>query len=526
VNESAASDVNYVTSALEFFAALGTQEAIVDGDNRFSYADTRAAVLGMAAALRAHGVRPGSCVAAVIENRYGSIFLQLALHLLGCRTGFVATYAPLRDQLDFLEYAAADVLIHDSDVGAQLIKEIQGHTTPPLVLSLGPGGAGPDLLAGMTAAMAEGAQPFDSQSVTTRPEALFYTSGTTGQPKLVLHRHRFYQALFAGGQLYRSIGEPPMRHLGIPAFSTTSGQMPALLALFQGGSIVLMENFDMATFLAMIERERITSTFIGPLRLYEMLQHPALPQTDRSSLRYLNCGASAPAPARLAEAIDLLGPVVRLVYGMTEMPLITDLPFLDHDPAHPERLSSCGTPFADCRVQIRDGYGAELPVGQTGEVWVSGSLIMDEYWRQPELTAQTVVDGWLHTGDIGYLDEDGFLYLVDRSKDVIITGRGDQKVYSRVVEDILVGHPGVRAAAVIGVPDGDLGEAVHAFVVPAAQAGAARQVTAGELRELVATRLKKLYAPREVEFVEALPLTPADKIDKKALKARYLSRPH
>jgi len=520
VNDTAAPDANYVASALEFFAGLGTDEAIVDGDSRFSYGDTRASVLGMAAALRAHGVRPGMCVAAVTENRYGSIFLQLALHLLGCRTGFVATYAPLQDQLDFLEYADADVLIHDSDVGAQLIKELHGRITPPPVLSLGPGGGGPDLLAAMAAATADGPPPFDSQSVTTPPEALFYTSGTTGQPKLVLHRHRFYQALFAGGQLYRAIGEPPMRHLGLPAFSTTSGQMPALLALFQGGSIVLMEDFDMAAFLAMIERERITSTFIGPLRLYEMLQHPALPQTDCSSLRYLNCGASAPAPARLAQAIDLLGPVMRLVYGMTEAPLITDLPFLDHDPAHPQRLSSCGTPFADSRVEIRDDDRAALPVGETGEVWVSGSLVMDEYWRQPELTAQTLVDGWLHSGDIGYLDEDGFLYLVDRSKDVIITGRGDQKVYSRVVEDILTGHSGVLAAAVIGIPDEELGEVVHAFVVR--EPGAT--VTARELRDLVATDLKKLYAPRDVDFVDALPLTPMDKVDKKALRARYLAR--
>ncbi len=155
-------------------------------------------------------------------------------------------------------------------------------------------------------------------------------------------------------------------------------------------------------------------------------------------------------------------------------------------------------------------------------MWVSGSLVMDEYWRQPELTAQTLVDGWLHTGDIGYLDADGFLYLVDRSKDVIITGRGDQKVYSRVVEDILTSHPAILAAAVIGVPDEELGEAVHAFVVR--RPGAA--VTAEELHDLVATDLKALYAPRDVEFVDALPLTPMDKVDKKALRARYLARRH
>src|SRR5260370_34942670 len=164
MNDSAASDANYVTSALELFAALGSEEAIVDGDSRFSYADTRAAVLGMAAVLRAHGVRPGAAVAAVTQNRYGSIFLQLALHLLGCRTGFVATYAPLRDQLDFLEYADADVLIHDSDAGAALIKEIHGRNAPPPRPRLGPGGARPALVAEMAARTARGPQPFAPHS--------------------------------------------------------------------------------------------------------------------------------------------------------------------------------------------------------------------------------------------------------------------------------------------------------------------------------------------------------------------------
>ena len=541
MNGSAEQEQNYVVRALEFFADLAATEAIVYGNRRFSYSGVRAAVLDMAAALHRHGVRPGMCVVAVTENHPESMFLQLALHLLGCRTGFVATYAPLRDQLDFIQHAGAEILIHDSDEGGELIKEL-GNAAEPSLLSLGPGGAGPDLLADTEAAAqarSSGAQarssaaeaappvpehfglPFDPGSVTTQPQSLFYTSGTTGQPKLVLHGHRFYQALFAGGQLYRAIGEPPMRHLGIPAFSTTSGQMPGLLALFQGGSVVLMDGFDMTTLLATLERERITSTFLSPLRLYDVLDEPLLAQTDCSRLRYLNCGGSAASPARLAQAIDRFGPVVRIVYGMTEAPLITDFPFLDHDPAHPERLRSCGKPFADARVEIRDDDGSVLPPGETGEVWVAGTLVMDEYWGQPELTAATLIGGWLDTGDVGYLDEDGYLYLVDRSKDIVITGKGAAKVYSRVVEDILVSHPGVRAAAVIGVPDEELGEAVHAFVVP--EPGAT--VTAAQLRELVATDLKKLYAPRTVDFVDALPLTSTDKVDKKALRTRHLTRP-
>lgn len=516
--ERPAAQRNYVDAALAFFAEMGPTEALVHGDRRYTYAEVRAAVLAMASALAANGVRGGMTVVLVTRNHPESVILQLALHLLGCRTGFVATYAPLRDQLDFIKHADPDVLIHDSGLADGLIGDALALADRP-VLSLGPEDGRPDLLAAMVVAAAEGDQPGDAGAATdtdAEPEALFYTSGTTGQPKLVLHRQRFYQALFAGGQFYRASGEPPMRHLATQEFSTTSGQMPGLLALFQGGAAVLATGLAMDEFLALIERERVTSTFVSPLRLRELLGSPALARTDLSRMRYLNCGGNAAPPAVLAQAIERLGPVVRIVYGLTELPLIADYPFLAFDPAHPERLRSCGTPFADARIEVRDEEGKVLPTGETGEVWATGTLIMDGYFRQPDLTGQTVVDGWLDTGDVGYTDGDGFLYLVDRSKDVVITGKRTLKVYSRVVEDVLAAHPEVRMAAVIGVPDEDLGEAVHAFVVTTAGA----TVTAGDLRDLVTAELDdEDFAPREVEFVGDLPLTPTDKVDKKALRA-------
>jgi acyl-CoA synthetase (AMP-forming)/AMP-acid ligase II len=509
---------NYVLQALGFFEQMGPAEAIVHSGRRFSYEQTRANVLAMADALTSRGVRGGMTVVAVTKNHPESIFLQLALHLLGCRTGFVATYAPHRDQLDFVEHAGADVLIHDSGMATDLISDALAQADRT-VLCLGPDGGGPDLLAATAAAAGSPADPatYLPGPDTPEPQALFYTSGTTGQPKLVLHRHRFYQALFMGGQFYRASGEPAMRHLGIPAFSTTSGQMPALLALFQGGAAVLAGGFTMTEFLTTIVQEGITSTFLSPLRLREVLDDPALAGIDTSTLRYLNVGGSAAAPAVVRRAAERFGPVIRIVYGLTEAPLVADYPFLQIDPEHPERLGSCGKAFADTRIEVRDDQGKSLPEGEPGEICVAGSLVMDEYLGQPGLTAETLVDGWLRTGDVGYLDGDGFLYVVDRSKDVVITGKGAAKVYSRVVEDQLLTHPDVRAAAVIGVPDPGFGEAVHAFVTVAPGSG----VTADELRELVAAELKELYAPRHIEFVNDLPLTPMDKIDKKALRVRY-----
>jgi fatty-acyl-CoA synthase len=510
---------NYVLQVLEFFARMGSAEAIVHGERRYTYAETRAAVLAMATALTARGVRGDMTAVAVTRNHPESVILLLALHLLGCRAGFVAADAPREDQHDFIEQAGADVLIHDSGVADELISDAVAGAARP-VLGLGPGEGRPDLLAEMVVAAA-GSQANGAggggAGADHEPQSLFHTAGTTGPPKLVRHGQRFYQALYLRGQFNRASGQPGMRHLGIFPFATTSGQVPALLALFQGGTAVLMTQFRAAQWLAAIERERVTSTLLSPPRLREVLAEPALAQANCASLRRLNCGCGAAPITDLVQAIERFGPVVRVIYGMTEVPLIADYPGMDLDPAHPERLRSCGTAYASNKIEVRGGDGTVLPAGQTGTIWVTGPLLMDGYAGQPELTSRILAGGWLCTEDLGYTDPDGYLYLVDRAQDVITTGKPPVQVYSRVVEDVLTGHPGVRAAAVIGVPDTHLGEAVVAFVVRAPGTG----VTAEELRDLVAGELTEAHAPREVQFVAELPTTPAGKVDKRALSVRY-----
>ena len=526
MNEHAAqrrtTEPNYVLQVLDFFARMGPAEAIVHGERRYTYAETRAAVLAMAIALTARGVRGDMTVVAVTRNHPESIILLLALHLLGCQAGFVAAAAPREDQRDFIEQAGADVLIHDSGVADELIGDAVSRAARP-VLGLGPGEGRPDLLAEMIVAAAgsrangAGGGGGDADY---EPQSLFHTAGTTGPPKLVRHGQRFYQALYLRGQFNRASGEPGMRHLAIFPFATTSGQVPALVALFQGGTAVLMTQFRAAQWLAAIERERVTSTLLSPPQLREVLAEPALAEANCASLRRLNCGCGAAPVADLVQAIERFGPVVRVVYGMTEVPLIAAYPGMDLDPAHPERLRSCGTAYASNKIEVRGGDGTVLPVGETGTIWVTGPLVMDGYVGQPELTSRILAGGWLCTEDLGYADPDGYLYLVDRAEDVIHTGGPPVQAYSRVVEDVLTGHPGVRAVAVIGVPDTELGEAVVAFVVRAPGTG----VTAEELHDLVAGELTEAYAPREVQFIAGLPTTPADKIDKRALRVRYHDR--
>lgn len=506
---------SYVWRALELFEKYGDEEAIVSGDDRISYTELRAGVLGMAGTLLRQGWQPGSAIAVLVSNPYEALYLQFGAHLLGCRTAWIAWNAPESHQVAFLRLAQVDAFVYDPRMHAALGERLARAVPELPAFCLGPGGVGPDLLAVGVTGSTE-----DLPAVTTEPESLFQTGGTTGRPKLVHHGHLFFQTVLALSDAYLAAGEPRLRHLALSGCWHVSGQVPAMMTLFTGGTFYPVEVFRARDVLDVIERERITSVLFTPPLFYMVLDHPKLAETDTSSLDTISVSGSATAPARLAQAIERFGPVLRPTYGATESPFITALPKLGSEPGYSALLGSCGQAYGDMRIEIRNDSGEVLPAGETGEVWVAGGLNMRGYWGEPELTAQTLVDGWIRTGDVGYLDANGYLFLVDRVRDIIITWYGATKVYSRSVEDVLHSHPQVRAAAVIGVPDKKWGEKVHAFVVAAPGA----QVTAEELRELVTAELDKRWSPQGVEFVDALPLTNAGKVDKKALRATYLAR--
>jgi len=507
---------NYVLDALELFAGYGDKEAIVHGQARLTYRQVANITRSLAATLHEVGVQDGMGVAVLVTDCPESASLQLALHLLGCRTVWIVLYAPYRDQIAYLELSKPDVLIYSPAVEerVRLADDLIDRIGGIKVFAMGESDDHQNLLADIR----PDAPDLPVEVVGTQPESLFYTGGTTGQPKLVHHWQGFYRVMLFISAYYRSINEPPMRFLSGSTFSYVSGQMPAFLTLFQGGTYFAAQGWNIPDWLATIEKEQISSTFLTPQLLYAVVRHEALPGTDTSSLRYLNVGGAAANPARLADAIAALGPVVRIVYGSSELPLITDLPFLDHDPEHPERLKSCGKPFADSVIELRDEDGNAVPEGAPGEVWVRGSLSMAGYWQQPELTRTTMTAGWVRTGDIGYRDADGFLYLVDRLSDMIVTTGAAANVYAKPIEDVLTSHPLVRSAAVFGVPGAENEELVHAVVVT--QPGA--EVSGDELRDLTTTELNNFYTPRSVEFADELPLTSQGKVDKKELRRRYL----
>lgn len=511
---------NYAVRALRRFDGFGGADAIVLGDRRISYARLRRDVVAMSDALRAFGVKPGNAVAVLVSSLPESMIFQLAAHLMGCRTIWVAAYAPSRELTDYLDRAGADVFVYDTvrhDRAAQLLE----RGWPGIVLCLGAGGVGPDLTA-ETELRSPAVDPDapDRSGVTTPPESVFYTSGTTGHPKLVHHGEKFFETLVAIADYWVASGAPALTHLGVTGFAHVSGHIANLLTLFTGGTVVLLANPAVPDLLHAIERERITSTLLTPVQLSAVLDDPLLAETDTSSLTLLSIGGAPASPERLRQAIDRFGSAVRLVYGLTEAAFVTEYRGLAVDPEHPERLASCGYAFADARIEVRDADGAPCPVGTTGEVWVAGGLVMNGYWGQPELTREVLAGGWMKTGDVGYVDADGYLFLVDRSKDMIVTGIGAFNIFTRPVEDALASHPQVRLAAVIGVPDAADGEAVCAFVVLAPGA----TVSADELRALVTGQLTEQHAPKWVEVVGEMPIAGIGKIDKKALRDLYRQR--
>ncbi|MEV6410335.1 AMP-binding protein [Kribbella sp. NPDC051718] len=504
---------SYVVAALRLFAQYGEAEAIVAGGRRLTYADLRAQVLDLAATLQDRGVGPGTGVLVLAGNTIELPALQLALHLVGARTMWIAPIAGRREIEAFARLSEADVFVYDARTKAVLGERLAVSLAVP-VHCLGAGGLGPDLLAPPVTA-------FEPEYGELTPATCLQTSGTTGEPKLVHHRQAFYEQILTLAADYLAAGLPVLRHLSHSPMAFASGQITSFFNLFMGGVLFLEDDWDAGRALATIERERINSTYVSPPLLYQLLDHPDLPTTDVSSLFMLNVGAGPAAPSRLRQAIKAFGPVLRIVYGLSEVIVVTAQPGLTEDPEHPERLRSSGTPYGDVQVEIRDSAGSAVPPGQTGEIYATSRLRFAGYWGRPDLTERAIVDDWVRTGDLGYLDSDGYLYVVDRVQDTIVTGSSNWNVYCRPIEDLLQSHPGVRAAAVIGVPDEAFGEVPHAYVVRYDGAVA----TAGELQTLVRDEFNEMWTPREIEFLDELPLTSAHKVDKVALRARHEARP-
>jgi acyl-CoA synthetase (AMP-forming)/AMP-acid ligase II len=501
---------DYVVRALELFAEYGDREALVNGDTRFTYTEVRAAVLDIAANLADAGLRPGTTVGMLLGYPPHAPMIQLALHLLGCRTAWVSNASTPVELAAYVDQVRPEALLYEVAVHAQRGRDIVDRLGIP-AFCVGPDGAGPDILAPRPA----GSAPFDVDDATGTPESVFQTSGTTGIPKPLLHTANLYEQVLALAEHIVAAGEPRYRHLSVTPMWFVAGQTSAFLYLFAGSTLLVSRFFRATEFLELLEREQVSSTFITPLMLYELLDHPDIDRRDLSAMAVLSVGTAATNPVRLRQALDRFGPVVRITYGLSESPFISAYPGVGTDP---DRIGSCGPAYGDVRLQIRGEDGRTvLPAGETGELWVASKLNFTGYVDRPEQTAATLVDGWVRTGDLGHVDDEGYIHLTGRASDMIITTYGSHHIFPRAIEDVLTTHPEVRAAAVIGVPHPELGEAAHAYVV--LTDGAA--VTEQELAGLVTDKLSWVWAPRSFDVVDDLPRTGSGKTNTRRLREKY-----
>jgi len=458
------------------------------------------------------GVVKGTMVSMLSANRPEVLIATGTNMLTGCRATPLHPMGSLEDHAYVLADAGVEALIFDpipyGERAAALAERLPGLK----LIAFGPSDIGTDLLALAAKHEPTTLTPPDVSAEDVSGYA--YTGGTTGRPKGVISTYRSGVALptiqlaeWEWPEEVRFLVATPLSHAGMSAFIPT---------LLRGGSIVVLPHFDPKKVLEAIERYRITATMLVPTMLYVLLDHPDLDKHDLSSLETIFYGASAMSPTRLKEGIEKLGPVFFQYYGQAECPMsITVMRKDEHDPDDPARLASCGRPVPYLTVRLLDDELNEVAPGEPGEICVRGPLVMAGYLGKPEQTEEALRGGWLHTGDVARADADGFLTIVDRKKDMIITGGFN--VFPREVEDVISTHPGVAAVAVIGVPDEKWGEAVKAVVVKRP----GHDVDPAELVALVKEHKGAVQAPKSVDFADAIPLSPLGKPDKKTLRARY-----
>jgi fatty-acyl-CoA synthase len=477
-----------------------------------TYRETAEHLSRWTAVLVQHGFRPGQGVGILSPNRPEVWLGQTAPILAGGRYTALHPLGSLDDHVYACNEAELRFLLVDPAYAERAARLREMSPAVEAVFTFGPAGVGEDLLAlaGRVPAAALEPGPHGPEDIAW----LLYTGGTTGVPKAAMLPERaIAQMVFSVLTGWDLPGE--MRYLACAPISHAAGMLvtPTLL---RGGTVILQRSFDPAAWLAEVAAERVTLALLVPTMIYAVLDHPGLDRTNLSSLQTIMYGASPMSPARMAEALERIGPVFCQLYGQTECAgLATSLWRAEHDRTDLHRLTSCGKPIPGVRVAILDDDGRPRPDGEPGEICVQGPSVMLGYWRQPELTAAALAGGWLRTGDMGICDSDGYVYIVDRKKDMVVSGGFN--VFPREIEDVLTAHHAVSNVAVIGVPDEKWGEAVKALVV--VRPGAA--VEAAELIRLVRDKKGPVYAPKSVEFVDALPLTAVGKADKKVLRARY-----
>lgn len=489
-------------------------------DGTRTYGETNARADAFAHALNAFGLQRGDRVGLLMENRP-----EVAEAMFGCwKAGLAA--APLNAR-----FTPAEIEFHVDDAGPRVL--VVGHELAATVEALLDRLPSVEQVIQVGGETCEGFHDWERTVAHHRPDGPFvavavetdelawlaYTSGTTGRAKGAMLTHGVLVFEVLG--MLADFFPLQLEHVGIHAAPLTHGSgHVALVFVTKGCSQVILSphGFDVAKFLRLVEEHRVNALFLVPTMIKMIIDHPDVDTRDLSSLQWVFYGGSPMYVEDLRRAHQKLGNIFIQGFGQTESPMTgTVLPAGEHDPDGPlaHRLASCGRVRSGMQVRILDEDDQPVEDGTVGEICIRGGTVMKGYWRRPEETAETLRNGWLHTGDLGRMDEEGYVYILDRSKDMVISG--GLNIYPREIEEVLLTHPDVREACVFGVPDEKWGEAVIAHVVVRSDA----VLDESDLRGYLAERLAGFKKPKRYVFVDELAKTVYGKIDKKAIRAPY-----
>ncbi|ANY22161.1 class I adenylate-forming enzyme family protein [Gordonia terrae] len=449
-------------------------------------------VLGAADVLRGRGVGPGDVVAAMLPNSVDFVVLMFAVWRLG------ATMTPINPAFTERETTRQ---LEDCAAKALVVADPMSHGTSVTVV----------VVDELTPTAHNVEQPVVDQ---TALALLIYTSGTTGTPKGVMLDHANINAMVEMGRAGLRLTAADRCLLVLPLFHVNGIIISVLTPLLAGGSVVIERRFDPSNFFPTVFEHRITVFSAVPTIFAILADLPTDLVVDVSSVRLAVCGAAPAPPGLLSRFESRFGFPVLEGYGLSEGTCGSTLNPVDG----PRKPGTAGIPLAGQEIKIVDAAHMVVPPGEVGEIIVRGPNIMRGYLGRPDATRDALVGGWLHTGDLGVLDTDGYLTVVGRTKDMII--RGGENIYPKEIEDVLTEHPQVTAAAAIGVPDPKWGELVVAFV----EITDAHDVRSGELDALCARELSPFKRPVDIVVVAALPLNAVGKIDKRALLDRFTSQ--
>jgi len=498
----------------------GNHTAISFNDRSYTYAQLGDRANRLTTALQDIGLKKGDKVAFLLPNCPECIFCDYAVIKNGSVRVPLAAMLGAEDHIYMMNFTECKALIYHEKMSDRVNKIVPRleTVTEYICVSDAPESVN-DGHHHLQTLMEK--YPPDPSPVNVFPEDLagiYFTGGTTGKPKGVMLPQQILVNSITMLTLEFEIGWNEVFAFATPL--THGGGAFLQSVMLRKGRCVILDHFDPKLFLETIEKEKVTATFLVPTMIYVLLDYPDLHKYDVSSLKNIIYGASAIAPERLKQALNTFGPVFTQLFGQTEAPmLISILSREAHVVTDSERekkiLSSAGRPTMHTRMKIINKDGVPVKQGESGEVLVQTSNLMSGYYKNPKATADTLKDGWLYTGDIACQDEEGFLYIVDRKKDMIVSGGFN--IFPREIEDALFEHPAVKGAAVIGIPHEKWGEEVKALVVM----HEGKTITQEELIAFVKERKGSLMAPKTIEFKDHIPLTVLGKIDKKKIRAEY-----